>query len=67
VPTLILNALNDPFIPAESLPQASDVSPSVTLLQPEYGGHAGFPGMADLDWLPDTVLRYFDRVAAQAT
>ena len=67
VPTLILNALNDPFIPAESLPQASDVSPSVTLLQPEYGGHAGFPGTADLDWLPDTVLRYFDGVAAQAT
>ena len=67
VPTLILNALNDPFIPAESLPKAGDVSPSVTLLQPEYGGHAGFPGTADLDWLPDTVLRYFDGVAAQAT
>ena len=67
VPTLILNALNDPFIPAESLPQASDVSSSVTLLQPGYGGHAGFPGTADLDWLPDTVLRYFDGVAAQAT
>ena len=67
VPTLILNALNDPFIPAESLPQAGDVSPSVTLLQPAYGGHAGFPGTADLDWLPDTVLRYFDGVAAQAT
>ena len=67
LPTLILNALNDPFIPAESLPQASDVSSSVTLLQPEYGGHAGFPGTADLDWLPDTVLRYFDLAAAQAT
>ena len=67
VPTLILNALNDPFIPAESLPQAGDVSPSVTLLQPEYGGHAGFPGTADLDWLPDTVLRYFDLAAVQAT
>ena len=67
VPTLILNALNDPFIPAESLPQASDVSSSVTLLQPEYGGHAGFPGTADLDWLPDTVLRYFDGVATKAT
>ena len=67
VPTLILNALNDPFIPAESLPKAGDVSPSVTLLQPEYGGHAGFPGTADLDWLPDTVLRYFDLAAAQAT
>ena len=35
--------------------------------QPAYGGHAGFPGTADLDWLPDTVLRYFDLAAAQAT
>ncbi|OAM26919.1 MULTISPECIES: YheT family hydrolase [Eikenella] len=63
VPTLILNARNDPFIPAYSLPDAGDVSAAVTLLQPEYGGHAGFPGRADLDWLPDTVLRYFDLAA----
>lgn len=64
VPTLILNARNDPFIPADSLPTAADVSGAVTLLQPEQGGHAGFPGRADLDWLPDTLLRYFDWVSA---
>ena len=43
VPALALNALNDPFIPAWSLPQAADVSRSVTLWQPAEGGHVGFP------------------------
>lgn len=44
---------------AASLPQPADVLPNVTLLRPEHGGHAGFPGRDDLDWLPDTLLRYF--------
>ena len=43
VPALALNALNDPFVPAASLPRASDVSASVTLWQPASGGHVGFP------------------------
>jgi hypothetical protein len=42
VPALALNALNDPFIPATSLPQPADVSPAVTLWQPAQGGHVGF-------------------------
>ena len=42
VPALALNALNDPFIPAWSLPAPSDVSTSVTLWQPAHGGHVGF-------------------------
>ena len=43
VPALALNALNDPFVPAASLPKAADVSASVTLWQPAQGGHVGFP------------------------
>ncbi|MDP3707454.1 MAG: alpha/beta hydrolase [Polaromonas sp.] len=43
VPALALNALNDPFVPAGSLPRAADVSPCVTLWQPAQGGHVGFP------------------------
>jgi uncharacterized protein len=43
VPALALNALNDPFIPAWSLPKPLDVSASVTLWQPRQGGHVGFP------------------------
>ncbi|MDO4694366.1 MAG: alpha/beta fold hydrolase [Eikenella sp.] len=60
VPTLILNARNDPFMPPDSLPQAHEVSDSVTLLQPEHGGHAGFPHARNLNWLPHTLLRYFE-------
>ena len=43
IPALALNALNDPFIPAWSLPCAQEVSSSVTLWQPRQGGHVGFP------------------------
>jgi predicted alpha/beta-fold hydrolase len=43
IPALALNALNDPFIPAASLPQPADVSRHVTLWQPGQGGHVGFP------------------------
>ena len=55
VPTLVLNARNDPFVPAASLPSSDAVSSWVQLEQPATGGHAGFPhgsfpGQAD--WLP---------------
>ena len=43
VPTLVVNALNDPFIPARSLPGPGEVGPHVTLWQPAHGGHVGFP------------------------
>ena len=42
IPALVLNSLNDPFIPADSLPRQSDVGPHVTLWQPRHGGHVGF-------------------------
>ncbi len=43
IPALVLNARNDPFVPAASLPQQRDVGPFVTLWHPEEGGHVGFP------------------------
>lgn len=42
VPLLLLNARNDPFVPAGSLPTKAEVSASVQLWQPEHGGHVGF-------------------------
>lgn len=42
IPALALNALNDPFIPADSLPSTRTVSPCVELWQPPHGGHVGF-------------------------
>lgn len=44
LPALVLNALNDPFVPAASLPRPCAAGhPWVTLWQPEHGGHVGFP------------------------
>jgi predicted alpha/beta-fold hydrolase len=43
IPTLALNALNDPFIPSFSLARPEEVGPWVTLWQPPHGGHVGFP------------------------
>jgi predicted alpha/beta-fold hydrolase len=63
VPTLVLNARNDPFIPAASLARTVEVSPQVVLEQPEHGGHAGFatgPFPGTLDWLPRRLLAWFD-------
>lgn len=56
--TLVVNALNDPLVPASSLPKAEDCSPAITLWRPRDGGHVGFgrggqrgfPGLI-LDWL----------------
>lgn len=42
VPALALNATNDPFVPAASLPGAQEVGSHVTLWQPRHGGHVGF-------------------------
>lgn len=65
VPTLVLNARNDPFMPGESLPAPGDVSDRITLDFPEEGGHVGFvsgwfPG--NLDWLPERVLGFLAEV-----
>ena len=62
VPTLVLNARNDPFIPGWSLPTRAETSAAITLEQPEAGGHggflgAGFPGR--LDWLPQRLVAFF--------
>jgi predicted alpha/beta-fold hydrolase len=46
IPALVLNARNDPFVPAWSLPAGHEVGSRVTLWQPPHGGHVGFPGGA---------------------
>ncbi|HEY5292432.1 MAG TPA: alpha/beta fold hydrolase [Burkholderiales bacterium] len=62
LPTLVLNAKNDPFLPARYLPRREEVPATVLLEQPGEGGHAGFvcgafPG--NLDWLPQRLLAFF--------
>ncbi len=62
IPTLVLNATNDPFVPAASLASPRDVAPAVTLQYPAQGGHVGFlvsPAPGRIDWLPRRLLRFF--------
>lgn len=69
IPTLVINARNDPFIPASSLPQGPEVSSAVTLEQPRGGGHAGFargPFPGNVGWLPERLLHYFATVGGEA-
>jgi len=61
VPTLVINARNDPFLPASALPRAGEVSAAVTLEQPEQGGHVGFvagPFPGNLSWLRRRTLDF---------
>jgi len=62
VPTLLLNARNDPFLPQAALPAPEEVSPRVRCEFPDQGGHASFVGgpfPGNLDWLPRRVLGFF--------
>jgi len=43
IPALVVNAVNDPFVQAASLPRPGQVGSHVTLWQPAHGGHVGFP------------------------
>ncbi|MCD6027486.1 MAG: alpha/beta hydrolase [Solimicrobium sp.] len=61
VPTLVLNAKNDPFLPGRHLPKNASVS--VTLDYPEHGGHVGFVSgwSANTEWLPKRILHFFNQ------
>lgn len=68
IPTLVINAKNDPFVPGSSLPAAHDVSMQVTLEQPRQGGHVGFargPFPGNIGWLPARLLHYFSTIGGE--
>jgi predicted alpha/beta-fold hydrolase len=59
VPTLLVNARNDPFLPPavlDELQSRRDIPAHVRLEFPLTGGHAGFPGRAG--WLARRVLDF---------
>jgi predicted alpha/beta-fold hydrolase len=61
VPTLVLNARNDPFLPGIYLPTSA--APNVVLEFPERGGHVGFANGAlpgRLDWLPRRLIHFLE-------
>jgi predicted alpha/beta-fold hydrolase len=68
VPTLVLNARNDPFLPGRHLPETA--SKAVTLEYPETGGHVGFavgPFPGRIDWLPRRILHFFDETIGKTS
>ncbi|MEZ5651204.1 MAG: alpha/beta fold hydrolase [Burkholderiaceae bacterium] len=62
LPTLIVNARNDPFLPEHALPVADAVGPGVHLATPAGGGHVGFfdgrRGKSGCDRFAEAVLRW---------
>jgi len=65
VPTLVLHALDDPFVPITPETRAAlDANPYISLLQSQHGGHCAFlasPGHASGDdgyWAETTLLRF---------
>jgi hypothetical protein len=68
VPTLIINAINDPFMPAHALPRPTAVSSMVVLEFPGQGGHVGFldsPFPGRLTWLPERIVSFFGEQGSQ--
>lgn len=63
VPTLVLNARDDPFLPEQALPSPGEVSAAVTVEFPPRGGHVAFVSGAfpgHIGWLPVRLLHFFD-------
>lgn len=62
VPTLVINARNDPFLPESALARTRAASKDVTLEFPAGGGHAGFlsgPFPGSHGWLAARILEFF--------
>lgn len=56
VPTLVINARNDPFLPEQALEAASAKAAGSVLLEfPRTGGHVGFRG----EWLCRRLIEFF--------
>jgi uncharacterized protein len=74
VPTLLLSAIDDPFLPGEVLEEVRDIAAANPALHVEFvhrGGHVGFIG-GRLPWRPDYYLErrlgeFFEDRLEQAT
>ncbi|MGA7801971.1 MAG: hydrolase [Gammaproteobacteria bacterium] len=64
VPTLIVHALDDPFMTPEAVPTGAELSPQVTLELASTGGHVGFVA-GSLPWRPRYWLE--ERICSEFT
>ncbi len=67
VPTLLVQALDDPFLSDLCYPrEAADANPALTLLTPSHGGHVGFVRRGGEFWSETVAARFLDAALAQA-
>ena len=65
VPTLLVQALDDPFLSAACYPHAeADRNPRLTLLTPRYGGHVGFVRRGGEYWSETVAGQFLDAAAS---
>ena len=66
VPTLVLRALDDPFIRLTPETRSTILAnPNIRLVETPYGGHCAYLGQDagdDIHWAESTVIRYFQQV-----
>ena len=61
IPTLIINALNDPFLPEECYPyEAASQNEHLSLITPQYGGHVGFGGRENHYWSEKCIAEFLN-------
>jgi len=64
VPTLLLQAVDDPFLPASALPVNDELSASITMELSERGGHVGFIAGANplrpRYWLEERIVQHLN-------
>ncbi|QSZ40584.1 hydrolase [Sulfurimonas aquatica] len=61
-PTLIIHALDDPFMSSDVIPNENELSPFITLEVSQNGGHVGFVGGSIFKpeyWLEKRAIRFF--------
>jgi predicted alpha/beta-fold hydrolase len=62
-PTLMIHALDDPFMPADVVPDESELSTAVQLEISQHGGHVGFVAGSfykPVYWLEQRIPEYID-------
>lgn len=68
IPTLIVHALDDPFVPASALPGPQELSAATVLEVARHGGHVGFVSGRPISgrWLERRVMAFLSAHLASA-
>jgi len=63
IPTLIINALDDPFLTKDCFPvDEAEINENLSLLMPKHGGHVGFSSLSEeAYWNEKKVLDFIEK------